>query len=57
MVYLRSSKKSVRLEQSEPSRRGVDVEMNPDKWSVVRRGAGQILRHFPGTVRTWLYFK
>ena len=40
MVHLRSSKKSVRLEQSEPSRRGVDVEMKPDKWSVVGRGAG-----------------
>ena len=47
----------MRLEQSEPSRRGVDVEMKSEKWSVVRRGAGSILRHFPGTVRTWLYFK
>ena len=40
MVHLRSSKKSVSLEHSEPSRRGVDAEMKSEKWPVVRREAG-----------------
>lgn len=57
MVHLRDSKKSVRLEQSEPSRRGVDKEMKSEKQPGVKRGAEQILRHFSGIVRTSLYFE